>query len=94
MFRSRDDVTAESHEPGMVRLAMNSGAEQMVRPADVVGFILNEAELPREALGAIHILPRVTLFDVREENARPLVATLRGKRFKGRKLVVGLAAES
>jgi ATP-dependent RNA helicase DeaD len=90
----RHDVSAQSHEPGMVRLAMNSGADQMVRPADVVGFILNESELPREALGAIHILPAMTLFDVREENAKPLVTALRGKRFKGRKLVVGLAADA
>jgi ATP-dependent RNA helicase DeaD len=93
-IRPRENVSAQSHEPGMVRLAMNSGADQMVRPADVVGFILNESELPREALGAIHILPAMTLFDVREENAKPLVTALRGKRFKGRKLVVGLAAEA
>ena len=92
VFRSRDEVSAQSHEPGMVRLSMNSGADQMVRPADVVGFILNESALPREALGAIHILPQVTLFDVREEAAQDLVGTLRGKRFKGRKLIVGLAA--
>ncbi len=93
-FNPRQDISAQSHEPGMVRLAMNSGADQMVRPADVVGFILNESELPREALGAIHILPAMTLFDVREESAQPLVTALRGKRFKGRKLVVGLAAEA
>ncbi|MEO6788238.1 MAG: DEAD/DEAH box helicase [Chthoniobacteraceae bacterium] len=94
VFGSRDEVSAQSHEPGMVRLSMNSGADQMVRPADVVGFILNESALPREALGAIHILPAVTLFDVREEAARDLVGTLRGKRFKGRKLIVDLAANS
>jgi hypothetical protein len=50
--------------------------------------------MPREALGAIHILPTMTLFDVREEDSAPLLAGLRGKRFKGRKLVVGLAADA
>jgi hypothetical protein len=45
-------------------------------------------------LGAIHILPEVTLFDVREEAARDLVGALRGKRFKGRKLFVGLATDA
>ncbi len=94
VFRSREDVTAVSHEPGMVRLAMNSGAEQMVRPADVVGFVLNETGMSREVLGAIHILPTMTMFDVREESARDIVSGLRGKRFKGRKLIVGLAADA
>ncbi len=92
-FRRHEEVSAESHEPGMIRLAMNSGADNMVRPADVVGFILNETGMSRETLGAIHILPRMTLFDVREEAARELVGMLRGKRFKGRKLIVGPAAE-
>jgi ATP-dependent RNA helicase DeaD len=77
----------------MVRLAMNSGAEQMVRPADVVGFVLNETGMSREVLGAIHILPTMTMFDVREEAARDIVTGLRGKRFKGRKLIVGPAAD-
>ena len=94
VFRSRDDVSAQSHEPGMVRLAMNSGAEQMVRPADVVGFVLNETGMSREVLGAIHILPAMTMFDVREESAKEIVTGLRGKRFKGRKLIVGLAADA
>ncbi len=93
-FRPREDISSQSHEPGMVRLAMNSGAEQMVRPADVVGFVLNETGMSREVLGAIHILPTMTMFDVREESATPILAGLRGKRFKGRKLVVGLAADA
>ena len=94
VFRSRNDVSAESHEPGMVRLAMNSGAEQMVRPADVVGFVLNETGMPREILGAIHILPDMTMFDVREDSAKTVLTGLRGKRFKGRKLIVGVAADA
>jgi ATP-dependent RNA helicase DeaD len=94
VFGSRDEVSAQSHEPGMVRLAMNSGAEQMVRPADVVGFVLNETGMSREVLGAIHILPTMTMFDVREEAARDIVSGLRGKRFKGRKLIVGPAADA
>lgn len=88
--RERDEPDAVSHEPGMVRLVMNSGAEHMVRPADVVGFILNETELPRTALGAIHILPKQTLFDVREEHVAELLERMHGLRFKGRKMHVSL----
>jgi ATP-dependent RNA helicase DeaD len=87
----QEEVSAQSHEPGMVRLVMNQGADQQVRPADLVGFLLNETTLPREALGAIRVMPRDTLFDVREEYARDLIAATRGMRFKGRKLIVGPA---
>jgi hypothetical protein len=36
----------------------------------------------------------MTMFDVREEAARDIVSGLRGKRFKGRKLIVGPAADA
>jgi ATP-dependent RNA helicase DeaD len=72
----------------MVRLQMNFGREDQLRPADVVGFILNETDLPRETLGAIHIMPTETLFDVNEDYAEGLIEAMRGMRFKGRKLVV------
>lgn len=73
----------------MVRLIMNAGHDREVTPGDVVGFLLNETSLPREALGAINIMPKVTLFDVHQDFARDLVVALRGMRFKGRKLLVG-----
>ena len=73
----------------MTRLGMNAGRNREVRPADVVGFLLNETTLPREAIGAINIDEQMTTFDVREEYAHDLVDALRGMKFKGRKLLVG-----
>ena len=61
VFGSRDEVSAQSHEPGMVRLAMKS----IVPPQSVI-----------------------------RKSARDLVRGLRGKRFKGRKLIVGPAADA
>jgi len=80
------DPNSQSHEPGMMRLAMNAGKEHLIRPADVVGFILNETGIPREALGAIHIMPKQTLLDVREEHVATVLARAPRLRFKGRKL--------
>ena len=79
---------SSSHEPDMVRLMMNAGHDHEVKPGDVVGFLLNETSLPREALGAISVLPKATLFDVHEDHARDIVLALRGMRFKGVKLAV------
>lgn len=80
---------AQPRQANMVRLIMNAGHDREVTPGDVVGFLLNETSLPREALGAINIMPKVTLFDVHQDFARDLVVALRGMRFKGRKLLVG-----
>ncbi|MEK0450393.1 MAG: hypothetical protein RL088_2661 [Verrucomicrobiota bacterium] len=87
----RPTAPAQAVEPDMVRLVLNAGHDRDVKPADVVGFLLNETSLPREALGAIRIMPHVTLFDVHQDFARDLVLALRGMRFKGRKLQVGPA---
>jgi ATP-dependent RNA helicase DeaD len=87
----RPPAPPKAQEAGMVRLMINAGHDREVKPADVVGFLLNETSLPREALGAINVMPKVTLFDVNEEFARDLVVALRGMRFKGRKILIGPA---
>ena len=87
--RPQSPRPAQPRQADMVRLIMNAGHDREVKPADVVGFLLNETSLPREALGAINVMPKVTLFDVHQDFARDLIVALRGMRFKGRKLLVG-----
>ncbi|MCA1660473.1 MAG: DEAD/DEAH box helicase, partial [Verrucomicrobiaceae bacterium] len=86
----RDEPDAHSHEPGMVRLSLNLGGEQMVGPGDVVGFIANTANITRGSIGAIHILPRRTMVDIAEAEVEA-VLRLNGMRFKGRKLAIAPA---
>jgi ATP-dependent RNA helicase DeaD len=88
----RDAPGSQSHEPGMVRLALNVGGEQMVGPGDVVGFIANTSNITRNSIGAIHILPRRTMVDI-AENDVDAVLKLNGMRFKGRKLAIAPAEE-
>jgi ATP-dependent RNA helicase DeaD len=56
-----------SHEPGMVRLSLNLGKKQGVRPSDVVGAIASHADIPGYRIGKIHIQEQRTLVDVPEE---------------------------
>ena len=56
-----------SHEAGMVRLVLNAGKEQGVRPGDVVGTIAFHADIPGSTLGAIIIQPEATYVDVPEK---------------------------
>lgn len=61
-FQSR-----KSRENGMVRLQLNAGKEQGVRPNDVVGTIAFHADIPGRSIGAIRIQPEVTWVDVPEQ---------------------------
>ena len=56
-----------SHEKGMVRLVMNMGKSQGIRPNDVVGTIAYHADIPGRAIGAIRIQDQQTLVDVPQE---------------------------
>ncbi len=53
--------TAES---GMVRLFIDAGRSSGVRPADIVGAIANEADIPGNTIGAIDIYDRFSFVDV------------------------------
>lgn len=57
----------KSHESGMVRLQLNAGKEQGVRPNDVVGTIAFHADIPGHSIGAIRIQPEYTWVDVPEQ---------------------------
>ncbi|NLE44479.1 MAG: DEAD/DEAH box helicase [Chloroflexi bacterium] len=56
-------------EAGMVRISINLGKEQGIRPGDVVGAIANEAGIPGKAIGAIDIQRQQTFFDVVDQHA-------------------------
>jgi ATP-dependent RNA helicase DeaD len=69
-----------SHEPGMVRLSLNLGKKQGVRPADVVGAIASHANIPGYLIGKIHIQEQRTLVDVPEELVGRVLGTAQAVR--------------
>ena len=91
--RPENEVNSDrvSHEPGMVRLALDVGREHDIRAGDVVGVILGATRIPKECVGAIRMRDRETLVDVAEEHADTVLKKLHGIRFKGRKLTARLA---
>ncbi len=64
-----------SHEKGMVRLVMNMGKAQGIRPNDVVGTIAYHADIPGRAIGAIRIQDQQTLVDVPQELVAQVLAS-------------------
>jgi ATP-dependent RNA helicase DeaD len=69
-------------EPGMVRLRMDLGRAQGIRPGDVVGAIAGEAGIPGRSIGAIDIHDQQTFVDVQEHHVERVLHRIEGKRAK------------
>jgi len=65
-------------------LGRNAG----IRPGDIVGAIANEAGVHPKGSGAIDIAGRFSVVEVREDEARSIIAALRGTTLRGKKAVV------
>jgi ATP-dependent RNA helicase DeaD len=61
-----------------------------MRPADLVGAIVNEADIKPGEIGAIEIADRFTLVEVSDAVAGGVIAALRGATIKGKRLTVRL----
>ncbi len=90
--RPREEAGTVSHEPGMVRLAFNVGRAHAVLPGDFVGVIAGVTAIPKGEIGAIHLQATKTLVDVAEPRVALVLKKLNGIQFKGRKLLVRVAA--
>ena len=71
---SRNGGGRNSHEDGMVRLSMDAGRNQGIRPNDVVGTIAYHANIPGRAIGAIRIQDHRTYVDVPQEFVEQVLA--------------------
>ncbi len=56
-----------SHEEGMVRLSLNTGRKDGVRPQDIVGAIASHADIPGKTIGKIFIQNQHTVVDIPEQ---------------------------
>ncbi len=61
--RSRRD----SHEEGMIRLKLNKGKANGIRPNDIVGTIAFHANIPGYVIGKIRIEDKTTFVDIPED---------------------------
>ncbi|MFZ5639359.1 MAG: helicase-related protein, partial [Bacillota bacterium] len=75
-------------EPGMVRLFMNIGREDEMRPPDIVKIIAEEAGIPGKIIGAIRIFDRFTFVEVPKEAAERVMYSLDKNTIKGRRVHV------
>ena len=79
-------------ESGMVRLMMNLGVEQGIRPGDIVGAIASEVGIPGKAIGEIDIRRDHTFVDVAEKHVSQVLKESTGRYFlRGKAVMLKLA---
>jgi ATP-dependent RNA helicase DeaD len=74
-----------------VRLSIAIGRNDGIRPADVVGSIANEADVPGREIGPIEIQDDVTYVGVPERYVEAVLAKVGRKRFRGKGLNIRVA---
>lgn len=79
-------------EPGMVRLWMNLGNRNGLRPGDIVGAIAGETGIPGKAIGEIEICSTYSLVDVEEKHVKSVLKSSKGNyRLKGKPVMLKVA---
>ncbi|HWQ88837.1 MAG TPA: DEAD/DEAH box helicase [Desulfitobacteriaceae bacterium] len=74
--------------PGMVRLFMNIGRLQQIRPQDIVRWIAEESGIPGNIIGMINIYEKFTFVEVPAEHANRVLSCMHQNMIKGRKVSV------
>lgn len=82
-----------SAPPPMTRLYVNIGEMDNVRPADLVGAIMNEAGIARSELGRVEVRERHSTVEVATPVANAVVAKLTGVTIRGRRALVKVDEE-
>jgi ATP-dependent RNA helicase DeaD len=77
---------------GPVRLFVNVGRFQNIRPQDIVGAIANEANIPGRAIGQIDIFDNFSFVDVPAQVVEQVIAAVGNSGIKGRPVNVEVAS--
>lgn len=71
-------------EEGMVRLFINIGKKQNVRPGDILGAITGETGIPGRLVGTIDMYDRYTFVEVPREHAKSVLQAMQDAKIKGK----------
>jgi ATP-dependent RNA helicase DeaD len=77
-----------------VRLSMSVGKKDGIRPADVVGSIANEADVPGKEIGPIEIRDDMTFVTVPERYVAVILAKVGRSRFRGKAVNLRVASRA
>lgn len=78
-------------DEGMVRLFLDAGRSSGVRPADIVGAIANEADVPGSAIGSIDIYDRFSYVEVPEQYRQQVLKRMDGATIRSQDVRIRVA---
>ena len=77
-----------SGEKGMVRLTINMGKSDSIKPGNIVGAIANTTGIPGSAIGAIDIQQKRTFLDVSEKYAGEVLSSMRNWKIQDKPVMI------
>jgi hypothetical protein len=79
-------------DAAMVRLFVGVGRNHRVGPADIVGAVANEGDIPGKAIGAIDVYDHFTLVDIPAEYAKQVLLGMRETKIRNQRAGIRVAA--
>ena len=83
-----EDFGDTGAEAGMVRLFINIGKKQKVRPGDILGAVAGESGIPGKLVGTIDMYDKYTFVEVPRENAADVLRAMKNTKIKGKTINV------
>ena len=71
-------------EDGMVRLFINVGKKDRLKPGDILGAVAGESGMPGKLVGAIDMYDKYTFVEVPREYGREVLEGMKNAKIKGR----------
>ena len=76
---------------GMVRLFINIGKSQKIKPGDILGAIAGESGISGKVVGSIDMYDKFTFVDVPSKYAREIMGSMKNKKIKGKNINIETA---
>jgi len=81
-----DEFGDTGAEAGMVRLFVNLGKSQKVKPGDILGAIAGETGMPGHLIGTIDMYDKYTFVEVPREYAAEVIQVMKTAKIKGKNI--------
>ncbi|MEZ4691417.1 MAG: DbpA RNA binding domain-containing protein [Ignavibacteria bacterium] len=77
----------------MVRLFINVGKNQRVKPNDIVGAIAGESGIPGKAIGEIAIFDKYSFVEIPKQYSEKVIKVMDNNTIKGKQIAMEVASE-
>ncbi len=81
-----EDFGDTGAEAGMVRLFINLGKNQRIKPGDILGAIAGETGMPGKLIGSIDMYDKYTFVEVPREYASEVIQVMKTAKIKGKSI--------